>query len=384
MRYLVYPILLLFIVFPLFAGADFYSPRSLALGMGGLSFSYDFSALYHNPALLASFPFSVSGLSYQNRYGDLLDMERNLSGLVREWRNRGADQVLSPQGQSFKDALTESGSALHGFDARIPAMLLKNFGLGVARIKSAYMTPLYASDGALSLGEDEAPLFHSVGLDYTQYSLAYAMPLGQTLFLGTTAHFLSGKLGLATHSLSDPFFDQDRSVKEYISRITDESEQKFSKILFHFGLIWKVAETLDVSLTVENFGSPTLFSEEESGKKIELPERYRASFSFRPTMDWGFYADADLRKSKVYPGFDQERQPVSIGIEKGFFQNTAFLRIGLYTDISRTIILGEKSAMALSFGAGLRVGAILVDAGLILNGNGSVNGLAIAGYYVVN
>jgi len=383
MRYVILLILILFIVSTLPASIDFFTPRSLALGMGGFSFSYDFTALYNNPALLASFPFSVSGISYQNRYGDLIGMEKNLNGLLSEWRKITEEQVLSASGSEYLEALAEPGAAVFGFNAKVPAVLVKNLGMGAAIIQSAYMVPFISADAMPSPGSNE-PVFHAVGLKYTQYSLAYAMPISKTMFLGAGAHLLSGKCGFGDYSISNPFFETEMDSEGVIKKLIESCDQKFSKIIFHFSFIWKLAETLDVSLSLENLGNPTLFKDENQGIDLEMTQKYRASFAFRPTQDWGFYGDADIRKTPVYPGISQDRQLVSFGVEKGFFQNTAFLRMGINTDISRKKILGENSAMVVSFGVGIRIGTILVDAGLIMNGNGTINGLAIAGYYVVN
>lgn len=383
MRYVILLTLLLFIVVsPVSSTADYYTPRTLALGMGGLGFSYDFSALYNNPALLAFFQFSISGLSYQNRYGDYFDMETHLADLVRSWNQAGEDSVFSGI-DGIDEEILESGSAMYGFDAKTPGFLLKNFGVGFARIKSAYLSPVF-SDGSLKYSEDGAPVFHSVGLKYTQYSLGYAMPVSKILYFGASAHFLSGKIGFSDYSLSDSFFDAQYESRDYIQNIIDSCEKKFTKLTLDLGLVWKISDTLDIAVTMENIGNPSLYVDEENDTDIELKQKYRASFSFRPANDWGFYGDFDLGKNPVYPGFDQERQLVSCGIEKAFFDNTTFLRLGLNTDISRKHIFGDKSKMTVSFGVGIRVSTILVDAGLILNGNGTINGLAIAGYYIVN
>lgn len=384
MRYVVLLILLLFIMgSPLSATADYYSPRSLSLGMGGLGFTYDISALYNNPALLAFFQYSVSGLSYQNRYGDHFDLEPRLGELIEAWNRTGEDPASAAGFAEICQEALESGSAIYGFDAKTPAFMLKNFGVGVARIKSAFLSPSYR-DGSLIYAEDGAPVLRSVGLKYTQYSLGYAMPISKTMFLGASAHLLSGKVGFSDQALSDPFFAPGKEAKEYINGIVDLGEQKFTRLAMNIGLVLKLAETLDIALTVENVGSPSLYVDEQSGVDIELKQRTRASFSFRPANDWGFYGDVDMNRTPVYPGFDLEKQQVSCGIEKAFFQNTTFIRLGLNTDISRKHIFGDKSKMTLSFGAGIRVSAILVDAGLIMNSNGSINGLAIAGYYIVN
>lgn len=383
MRYVIVITLLVTLVSPLSAVIDFFSPRALALGMGGLSFSYDFTALYGNPALLSNFQFSVTGLTYQNRYSDLLKMEEHLDGLLQSWRQKGSGLPLGSEGQEHLNALSESGSGLYGFDAKIPGFLIKNFGVGVARTESAFMAPVLV-DGSIIAADRGEPLFHAVALKYTQYSLAYAMPVSQNVFFGLGAHFMTGKIGVNDYSINDSFFEIGLDTHDYVNRAVDSCQEKFTKIVCHIGLIWKVAQTFDVSLTVENIGDPSLLEDEDKGINIELKHRYRASFSFRPVLDWGFYVDADINKTPIYPGFEQKRQPVSLGIEKGFFQNSAFLRAGFNTDISRKYILGKNSYMTLSFGVGIRVNAFLVDAGLILNGNGTVNGLAIAGYYVVN
>jgi hypothetical protein len=310
-------------------------------------------------------------------------MVKNLSDFLEVYHQKNEGDSFSDADLQPLKALSKNESAIYGFEAKIPAMVLKTLAMGVASIHSATLMPTFNGEdvGADNLND---LTFKSVGMKYTQYSLAYAMPLGKDFFFGISSHFMSGKVKIGQHRLSDPLFETGRESKGYVERLADESDRSFSKLSFTMGLTWKVGEILDVSLVSQNVGNPSIEVSDTGEAPLELAQRYRASMAFRPAIDWGFYVDADLKKSKLYPGFEVERQPISLGVEKGFFQNTTFLRLGLNTDISKKYIIGEKSNLLLSMGVGIRVSAFVVDAGLILNKNGSINGLAIAGYYVVN
>lgn len=355
----------------------------MALGMGGLGFTYDFTALYNNPALLGPFTFSVTGIGYQNRYGDSMDMEDNLRNFLDIYRSKGPNDSYSEAELDNLKNVANERAAIHGFNAKIPAMIIKNFAIGVSRVESAFLVPDFSAEEVVSDGVDSLAL-KSIGMKYTQYSFAYGMSLGKDLFFGVTTHFMTGKVNAKRHSFSDPLFSNGPESRDYVEFLVDACEYGFSKLYFTLGFSYKIGETLDLALATENVGSPAIKISDADDDRIELSQRYRAALAFRPAVDWGFYIDADLKKSPVFPGLDYNRQPLSFGIEKGFFQNTTFLRLGLNTDISNKYIIGEKSSLVLSMGIGIRVASFLVDGGLILNKNGSINGLAIAGYYVVN
>ena len=65
------------------------------------------------------------------------------------------------------------------------------------------------------------------------------------------------------------------------------------------------------------------------------PPLSRAStvHSFRPDSQLGVFLDIDVAQGDLFHN-GQEVQPVSLGVEKGLFQNKFFLRAGFLGDLS--------------------------------------------------
>ena len=76
----------------------------------------------------------------------------------------------------------------------------------------------------------------------------------------------------------------------------------------------------------------------------------------------------------------EEMQPISLGIEKSFFQNRLFVRAGLLTDLTESHLFGKKSGILYGTGLGFNMKRFIVDVGLGIDSTGSVKSLAISGF----
>jgi hypothetical protein len=79
----------------------------------------------------------------------------------------------------------------------------------------------------------------------------------------------------------------------------------------------------------------------------------------------------------------KKSQPVSLGVEKGFFQNKLFLRAGFLNDLGEKYFLGRKANILYGLGFGFNLGNFLADFALGLDHMGHVKNLGISGFYLV-
>ena len=118
------------------------------------------------------------------------------------------------------------------------------------------------------------------------------------------------------------------------------------------------------------------------GGKIILYSRIIAGLAFRPDPQFGIYLDMDVKKNDLlYNG--NEVQPFSLGVEKGFFRNKFFIRAGFLNDLTEKYFMGKKSKVLYGFGMGFNMSKIIIDFALGLNSYGSIDSLAISGFFVI-
>ena len=130
---------------------------------------------------------------------------------------------------------------------------------------------------------------------------------------------------------------------------------------------------------LKNYRNPVIsFNENE----IELKQRIIAGIVFRPSNDLNFYIDMDIKKTElIYNG--EEMQPISFGVEKGFFHNKLFVRAGILSDLATEYFIGEKSHSLYGLGFGFNMNKIIVDCGIGLDPNGKITDIAISGFIIV-
>jgi hypothetical protein len=89
----------------------------------------------------------------------------------------------------------------------------------------------------------------------------------------------------------------------------------------------------------------------------------------------------DVAKSnRLYNG--EEIQPLSFGIEKGFFENRFFVRAGFLSDLTEKHFFGSKSNVLYGIGLGFNMKRIVVDFAVGMNSSGTVKNLAISGFLI--
>jgi hypothetical protein len=88
-----------------------------------------------------------------------------------------------------------------------------------------------------------------------------------------------------------------------------------------------------------------------------------------------------IQTDLLYSG--NKMQPISLGVEKGFFKNKLLLRTGFLTDLTEKYFLGTKSNVLYGLGFGFNIGYFIVDFGLGVDSHGSVNNLALSGFFII-
>jgi len=76
-------------------------------------------------------------------------------------------------------------------------------------------------------------------------------------------------------------------------------------------------------------------------------------------------------------------QPISFGIEKGFFKNAFFIRAGMFNDFFEKRFFGKDSAALYGLGLGFNLGTVIADFGIGLDSRGNVKNLAISGFILI-
>jgi hypothetical protein len=90
----------------------------------------------------------------------------------------------------------------------------------------------------------------------------------------------------------------------------------------------------------------------------------------------------DLKKlDLLYNG--QDMQPISFGIEKGFFKNKFFVRVGMLSDLAEKYFIGKKSNALYGLGVGFNMRKIIVDLAVGLDNDGTIKNLAVSGFIIV-
>lgn len=367
---------------------SYYGARSLSLGYSSTAFNYDINSIFLNPAILSSINYTLYGYQYQHSYLDYRNFAEDLSEVL------GNDlSQFENLGQSEKSALFSqlndlfgSKAGIYGFRSNIPGYVSRNFGLSFAVIKSALINPVHPGDNFFNqeietvTNADIASLqMNFIGLNYRKISLSYSMDFQRSFSLGITLHYLNGKVTAFNRSIVDDIFTMEKEPKDYLEYSWDSAEEKFSKVVADAGIVVKLGNFFNIGLVYRNFGAAKIRTAEQ---EIALDKRIIVGLAFRPNAQWGIYVDVDLKKSDLlYNG--QEMQPISLGIEKGFFGNKFFVRLGMLNDLTEKTLLGKKSNALVGLGIGFNMGKFVVDAAIGLGPNGTVKSLAVSGFIMM-
>lgn len=372
----------LFSIVPSYHGA-----RSLSLGYAGSAFGYDVNSIFINPSLLAGYSYGLTGYQYKNSYLDYKGFTDNLSSALEY--NLSQFESLDTSDKealitNLKDVF-QSKTGIYGFSASVPGYAGKNYGLSISLVKTAILDPLssgdlFEKDPETLTNDDIASLeMNFLGLDYKQVSLSYAMQFTQTMSVGVTAHYLNGKITDFNSSLTGGLFDKSLGTQDYLELAWGGAEEKFNKIIFDVSASMSIGPYFKAAIVARNVGSPTLVTPR---REIMLKQRVIAGLALRPNSQWGIYVDMDITKSELlYNG--EEMQPISLGVEKGFFQNRLFVRAGMLSDLTESHLFGKKSNILYGVGLGFNMKQFLVDVAVGLDSTGSVKSLAISGFIML-
>ncbi len=366
---------------------DFFGARSLALGYGSLALSYDVNALFINPANLTVQVAPMSGYQFQYNHMEYLDFDELLSDVLsfdlKNFENLTFDQKTELMGGL--DQVFNSKFGFYGSQGNVPGFVTKNFGFSASFIKTAIVHPvqndILEKDISEITNDDIASLnMNFIGLNYRKFSLGYALQLTQTVHVGVGLHYLKGKIKEFRRSIVDDAFDQNNGTEDYLKTAWEDADEDFSKIIADFSAVMDVGRFFRVGLVLRNFGNPTIALPEG---EIVIKKRIIAGIAFRPDPEWGIFLDVDIAKGDLLLN-GNEMQPISIGIERSFFNNTFFLRVGMLNDLTEKKFLGNESNALFGFGLGFNMRNIMVDAALALDSGGALKSLAISGHYILN
>jgi len=366
----------------------YYGARSLSLGYASTAYNYDINSIFINPAILSSIDYTLWGYQYQHSYLDYRNFAENLGNILGndlehfENLDQGEKSALFSQ---LKE-LFRSKAGMYGFRSSIPGYVSKNFGLSFSLNKTALINPLppgedfFGHDIETVTNADIASLqMNFIGLDYKKMSLSYSMDIYRSFSAGITLHYLNGKVAAFNRSIVDDIFTIDKEPQDYLEDSWGSAEEKFSKVVADAGIVVSLGNFFDIGLVYRNFGAAKIRT---ASREIALDKRIIVGMAFRPDAQWGIYIDVDLEKSDLlYNG--QEMQPISLGIEKGFFSNKFFIRLGMLNDLTEKTLLGKKSNALVGLGVGFNTGKFIVDAAIGLGPNGTVKSLAVSGFILM-
>lgn len=364
----------------------FYGARSLALGYSSLAFNYDANALFINPALLNSFSSSLGGYQYQNSYLDFRDISGQLRSLLAQDLSHFEDLGLGER-EALLSGLKEvfsTGASLSGFQFRNPSYAGKGYAVAWATIDAAIVQPLANAvldkPAAQVSNADIASLrLRLIGCHYTDYSLAIAFPLSATVAVGATVHYLKGRNTEFTAALSDDPFPAGLDARGILQYAWSAADRDFSKFNLDLGASAAFGPHFRAGLAVKNAANPVIAT---AAGELKLARRLIAGLSFRPDGQLGIYLDIDVARGDLFQ-VGAEAQPLSLGVEKGLFQNKLFLRAGLGSDLAAKYFIGRRSNALYGLGFGFNLGNLLLDLAMGLDALGRVKNLGISGFYLL-
>jgi len=367
----------------------YYGARALSLGYASTAFNYDINSIFINPSNLSSMSYSLSGYQYQNNFLDYKDFSQDLKSVLEYDLNhfQTLPRLDKESAFSLLQTVFDAKVGMYGFSANIPGFIAENYGISVSFVNTAVINPI-APEGSdffqrpveeISNADIASLQMNFLGLKYTQFSLSYSMELYQSVTMGISLHYLTGKITEFNRSIVEDAFNTGTDTKEYLEDTWKQADEKFSKIVADIGFNATLGRYFRLGLVFRNFGAAKINS---PLRTIALPRRVIAGLAFRPDPQWGFYVDMDIKKTDLlFNG--QEMQPFSFGIEKGFFKNQFMVRAGMLNDLTEKNVLGKKANALYGFGVGFNMNKFVVDLAIGLNGEGSVKSLAISGFIMV-
>jgi len=365
----------------------FYGARMLSLGFAGAAYNYDVNAVFINPALLSSVNQYLTGYQYQNSASGYKDFLDRLNGVLEYDLARFSSLPIDDRQVLFSELqdLFNYKNGLSGFTASLPGFVARDYGLSVSVVQTALVDPVDSTVLQKAVTDvtdtDIASLqMNFLGLSYTQVTMATALPLAQGITLGVSLHYMFGKLTEFRTSIVDDLFQADMNANHYLEHAWDAANTKINKLNVDLGLLADVGRNFKLGLVVKNVGSPTFVT---ADRDLVLERRITAALAFRPTAQWGIYVDMDLTKSDLFLNGNKV-QLLSLGLEKGFFNNKLFVRAGLLSDFTESYFFGRRSNSLYGLGFGFNMGRLFVDFALGLNSQAGISNLAVSGFIKFN
>ena len=366
----------------------YYGARSLSLGYASTGYNYDLNAMFINPALLANVEYTLTGYQYQNSYMDYKHFEENLENIL----NYDLKNFQSLQDNEKTSAMNTLKSiygdktGMYGFSSSFPGFVSKNVGVSVSWVNTGVMNPIttgtetiFNKDPQNVTNEDITALkMNFMGLKYKQITLAYALSMN-TINFGIAVHYLNGKISEFEQSITESPFNSSTGTKDYLEYGWKQASKKFSRVVSDIGVSVQLGQYFTAGLVMKNFGNAKI---QTPVREIKLDKRVTAGLSFRPNTQLGLYLDMDIKRSDfTYSG--KEMQPISFGIEKGFFKNKLIIRGGMLNDLAEKQFLGKKSNVLYGLGLGFNMNWVIMDMGIGLNSRGDIKSLAISGFFLI-
>jgi hypothetical protein len=368
----------------------YYGARSLSLGYGSTSFNYDINSMFINPAILSSVNYTLSGYQYQNSYLDYKNFGENLSSLLEyglkdfEAMDSAAKSALF---SGLKD-LYQSKTGMYGFLCNTPGFISRGYGMSVSLVNTAIISPVAPGENGIFSKDiddvtnaDIASLkMNFTGLKYKRISLSYSLQIYNSVNLGVSLHYLNGKITEFDSALVDEnVFTAANNPKDYLEHAWGNADEKFNKFIADVGLNVNLGKFFKAGLVMRNFANAKIKTPE---REIALPRRVIAGLAFRPDVQWGIYLDMDIKPLDLLHN-GTEMQPLSIGVEKGFFKNKFFVRAGMLNDLTEKHFFGKKSNALYGLGVGFNMRKIIVDFAIGIDNGGSIKNLAVSGFILV-
>ena len=363
----------------------YYGARSLSLGYAGIAYNYDVNAIFIDPSLLAAFPYTLSGYQYQNSFLDNKNFSSHLSDILDYNLKNFVSLPIDQKEILFAKLhdLYNINTGIYGFSTNIPGFAGRNYGISISLVNTAIISPITPAEGFFNkspgavTNEEIASLSMNIlGLRYKQISLSYAFKLSGELNVGVTLHYLNGKVNESRPVIVSEIFSKDLSAKDYLENAWHSADKTFSKIIMDVSLSMDVGRFFKVALVTRNVGNPDIKTQLRT---VTIEHRYIAGLALRPDPQWGIYLDMDITKNDLLHN-GAKMQPISFGIEKGFFDNSFFVRVGFLSDLTEKHFFGSQSNALYGMGLGFNMKKFIVDFAVGMDSSGSVKNLAISGF----
>ncbi|MCK5004074.1 MAG: hypothetical protein KAS21_03255 [Candidatus Aminicenantes bacterium] len=380
-------LLIIFVTFQLHSVIPmYYGARSLSLGYSSSAFNYDFNSVFLNPGLLSGYGYFISGYQHQSDYSSYKEFGESLSDILQDDLTKFETFGINNREAIHNklEQLFSSKHGMYGFSSNSTGAAFKRYGVAVSFVNLAVVNPertsILDNDIDLITGDDLKDMNMNItGLSYTQYSLSYSLDITKEVSLGVTVHYLSGKVSEFSIPLINDEFNSSSEEKDYLKYGWLGAENNFGLFLADFSISAVISPMFRASVILKNYKNPVI---EFNTGEIELSQRIIAAVSFRPDQRTGIYIDMDVKKSDLYLN-GEDVQPVSLGVERSFFNGRFFARAGIMSDLTEKYLFGGKGKLLYGLGLGIYINKVLIDAGLGIGGDGKVSSIAVSGFFIV-